>query len=332
MRLDHADYIKLLIESYRKKKASNELSSLLARSTPARIRRECINVFRERYEKRDENTLRAFFGPAENERKLLQSIEHFNTDKFRPLDKYLKGGTEKTEDINVELLAWLIDFKYRPYNYDMNVILNDAELSILGKSEETDPAPPTLSRPKETNEANGQTSTNSVNIPSMDPEVQQETENKGKGTLSLTQFTRGARKAMSGRAAVLGLIISLGGIFALWKPGVFSQLVLRNPNQGCMYWADDHYEKVGCNEETEGRLLLPFNENKMKNFRKITREDTITEWSIGRIYYLKTNNEIECFTTGGYHPVQTTRSLKKLSRNMFEKYILNNKNQNLVND
>ena len=93
MRLGHPDYIRLVKETYHKKRANNELSPLLAQSTPANIRRECVHVYQERYDYRDEKTLRAFFGPAEHGKQFSQVIENYATDRFKPLDNYLKNGT-----------------------------------------------------------------------------------------------------------------------------------------------------------------------------------------------------------------------------------------------
>jgi len=135
MRLEHPDYIKLVVDAYNKKRINNELSPLLAKSTPANIRRECINVFKERFDKKDEMVLRAFFGPAESDKKFLQIIQEFETNRFKPLDNFLKGETEKTDDRNLELLAWLIDFRYRPFVFDKQVVLTKDELSVIGKSE-----------------------------------------------------------------------------------------------------------------------------------------------------------------------------------------------------
>jgi len=134
MRLSHPDYIKLVIEAYKKKRSNTDLSLSLAQSTPAKIKRECLYVYKERYDKTDEQLLRTFFGSAEHGRHFLQLIRGFDADKFKPLDNYLKGITEKTDDKNVELLAWLIDFQHRPYVFDNNVILSDEEKTLIGKS------------------------------------------------------------------------------------------------------------------------------------------------------------------------------------------------------
>ncbi|MBO9684850.1 MAG: hypothetical protein J7502_19630, partial [Flavisolibacter sp.] len=48
-------------------------------------------------------------------------IRHFDLDKFKPLSNYLKKGLN-TRDKNVELLAWLIEFEYRPFAKYIDVL------------------------------------------------------------------------------------------------------------------------------------------------------------------------------------------------------------------
>jgi hypothetical protein len=322
MRLDHPDYIKLVMEAYNKKRANNELSPLLAQSTPAKIRRECLNVYQERYDKKDERMLRAFFGPAENGRQFLQSIRDFKTDRFKPLDKYLKGGSEKTDDTNLELLAWLIDFQYRPYVFGMEVTLNDNELFIIGKSvnsageKNTEPKAK-LTDSKEEEEGLGTRMEDGKRSMPKEPEedlvITKEKSENPSSVYPTDNSTKNLKKAL---IIFLSLVISFGGMYIIWQ-----HERSRDVNAGCMYWADDHYEPVSCNEERKGRLILPLNAARMKSFKRITREDTITERSIGKVYYIRKNNTVEYYTEAGNHPIEVTRSLKELSAYMFQKHL-----------
>lgn len=296
MRLDQPDYIKLVIGAYNKKRTNGKLSPLLIQSTPANIRRECANVYQERNEKKDEQTLRAFFGPAEQGRKLLSVIQKFDVDRFRPLDSYLKEPEKKgINDRNLELLAWLIDFRHRPFVFGMDVILDDEELALITNDlGDTQPVP----EPKGPDEK-------PVKPPSpVNPFIETDKQ-RSKFRKSIVFF--------------LVLIICTGGIYAVWQQKRDKQIT-GNTNADCMYWAGDHYDKVPCNEKRKG-LVLPLDLEMIKHFRKITREDTITEQSIGVIYYLKTDRKIEYFTTGGKHPVYVTRTLKVLSPYMFQTYL-----------
>ena len=83
-----------------------------------------------------------------------------------------------------------------------------------------------------------------------------------------------------------------------------------------MYWTGDHYERIDCDEENNDKVL--FNEERWKNFRKITDLSTITEKSIGVVHYFGNKNR-EFFTSGGKHPIETTRHLRVMTRYIWEK-------------
>lgn len=326
MRVDHPDYIKLVTEAYKKKRANNELSPLLAQSTPANIRRECANVYQERYQKKDEPALRAFFGPAEQGRKFLAVIQEFNTDKFKPLDSYLKAAGEKSiNDRNLELLAWLINFQHRPFTFGMEVILSDwerfsIEISESGAGEiKTIQEFPNITKEQEEKVAETEQEEKSL---AKQPEVEMQVIKKEPDKLYLENNSGGPskNKFRNGIIIFLSLVISFGGIY-IGQQKKSGETEFGNMNTGCMYWTNDHYEKLPCNEDGKGRLILPMNEEKMKRFKKITNTDTITEKSIGLIYYIKNEGEIEYFTGGGNHPIYVTRPLKVLSSYMFDKYL-----------
>lgn len=323
MRLKHPDYIKLVIETYKHRRANDELSPLLAKSTPARLRKVCLNVYKERYEKKDEKVLKDFFGPAEEGRQFLQLIENFETDKFKPLDNYLKGLTERTDDTNVELLAWLIDFKHRPQSFDNNVILNDEELALINKPT-IDPNEPVIPEPGEACVQNN-TQTQGTEEWNNEPveSVVTGSEDPGEPCGKDPAANPAGIKLKIAAAVCLTLAIVFGGIYMPQQQGP-NKMSLGITNTGCMYWAVDHYEPAPCNDKGKG-LLVPLDEQKMKYFRKITRKDTITEWSIGKLYYIKNNHDIECYTEGGNYPEEPTRTLRVLSQYMFDKYLRKNK-------
>ncbi|TCC99958.1 hypothetical protein [Pedobacter psychroterrae] len=111
-----SDYKQNVILDYHEKK-KNLLSLNLAEPSPATLKKECLLVLSGRFHKKDEKTLRLFFEITEESTNYHQAIEWFKTDKFKPLVNFLKGYTADTEKKNIELLAWLIDFKYRPYEF-----------------------------------------------------------------------------------------------------------------------------------------------------------------------------------------------------------------------
>ena len=320
MRLDFHDYTELVTAELNKKKIGNSLPLLLVQPTPANIRRECENVYKERYDKKDEPAQRAFFGPVESGKQFLQLIQNFPTDKFKPLVNFLKGGTEKTDEKNIELLAWLIDFRHRPYGFGNNVSLTDQELAIIGKrstssedSESVDVKGDASLRKKEPNEV--------INKINSDPQTSRDSvepvSNPGEGPNP--HKPRFPTKALI--IALIVLAICTTAIFITWTSRVEIQPFTIIPNAGCMYWAEDHYERMPCEEDKRDKLKLPIDVVKMRNFRRILREDTITEKSIGKVYYLRIDGRIEYYTTYGNHPIDNTRVLQVLTTYIYEKHL-----------
>jgi len=313
MRLSHPDYIKLVIETYKSKRAKNELSNLLVHPTYSKIKKECLAVYKKRYEKKDEKALSSFFGPEENGKSFLQLMKAAHADKFKPLNNYLGGKTEKTDDKNIELLAWLIDFQHRPYVFDRNVLLSEEELSFLDQfannAEKTgqDLAVDGEGLKKRTEEPG--------NDLKNEPDEQTGEAFKEPSVLKsdVTKSNSSKKKPERILIIILILVICTAGIYAVWKE--------KQGNAVCGYWAGDRYKEVPCNEDPQGRIILTMNREKIQRFRKITRKDTITQWSIGKVYYVKNSDTLDCYTEGGKYPENINRSLKVLSRHMFDKYL-----------
>lgn len=286
MLLTFPDYTKLVYASFKKKQEDSE-HPLLSAFTRAAIRQQCLNIYQERLsraERKDVNTLKNFFGIPDNGEDFSSLIELHSLDRFRPLENLMQGRIQSPAPANVELLAWLIDFKHRPFKVGMNVQLTDEEVAILEKN----------------TKQNG------------------ERTEKGGGEQEFGKVREKRKRIMV--VASLFLAITLGGAFIIRQDRDARKAFLEKAGIGCMYWADDHYEKVPCNEEQRDRLVLPLNAKKLQDFKRITKTDTITEWSIGKLYYIKRNKVIELYTAAGNHPVETTRTLRKLSSYMYNKY------------
>jgi hypothetical protein len=322
MQLDYYNYTKLLKAEFNRKKISNSLPLSLLQPSPGSVRRECENVCKERYDRKDEPALRAFFGPAESERRWMELIKDFPLDKFKPLANYLKGGTENTDEKNIELLAWLIDFRHRPYGFRKNVVLSEEEELVLDKAlpdaeENKTDGPPLDGRLPEENpkeEAN------------LSPSIKQIA---GGRVLSpdIVSESRSPHKSRWIRTALIIVMIFLFictvGFFRMWTNQEGTQPFARMPNDGCMYWADDHYAKMPCNEEKKGMLKLAVDMDKMQNFRRIKDEDTITEKSIGKLYYISINSKYEYYTSGGNHPIYNHRVLRILTKHIYNTHLKN---------
>jgi len=315
------DYSNLVLKEYEERRNSNRLSGLLMHPTTANIRQECLNVYNERIKKgeTEEDILRAFFGVPPAGRSFDYVIERHHADKFRPLRSLIKRKIRIPSLVIVELLAWLIDFNPRPLAFAQ---------TTLGTTNEP------LTPVKDSNENQSETETAEANVLEikkglssvsiLDPE-NLSLDGKNKIPATLTEDTNKlSEKKRKGNSqtrklkivAAIGLIIAIlfGGMYFIWQ-------YEKSVNTVCVYWANDHYEQVPCNEDSKGRHIQPMNPERIKSFRKVTQQDTITEWSVGKLYYIKDSNIIKCYTEAGNYPEDVNRTLKVLSRRIFEKYL-----------
>lgn len=106
-----ADYRSKVFENYTIKKANHDLALNILHATPAKIKAECLAVFDTRYLKKDERLIISFFGERENVTDYRNAIRQSEADKFKPLINFLRASTQSTDEKNIELLAWLIDYE-----------------------------------------------------------------------------------------------------------------------------------------------------------------------------------------------------------------------------
>lgn len=326
MLLDDFDYKKLLATAYQKLRQSGERTRL-TNPTRGSIREECIVVYKERGKDNDQHILTAFFGNPGPNRTMLDLIEGSLAEDFRNLHYYMTGVNNSTSNKNLELLAWLIDFPHRPNRIDNYVILTDEEKFILGTGNtgETMPVKEVQEmgvigesaeqsrEPDVANDVEGEADAGEFMGSTLrDPEKEEQAEyDGGRKRGWLNRVPKWAKKG----AVIMGIgAVCSGGYIIIAPP----------PQKKCMYWAGDHYEKVRCGEEANGRFIIPIEKDQF-NIRRIMREDTITEQHIGKLFYIKHHNDIQYFTQGGKYPEDLTRDLQKLSRYIFEKDSLNRK-------
>lgn len=322
------DYTKLVLKAYEEKSETNMLPQLLVHPTTANIKQECLNVYNERLNKgeEEENTLRAFFGVPPSGRNFGYVIERLNPDKFRPLQSIIKGEVKHPAQVNVELLAWLIDFIPRP--------LGQAQRALGTSSGIINPSEANTKKGLEQNQK--KLDLENVEDKILDSSNKSQTNLKKDNKPITPEISFNASETPNANIknntlkiiAVTGLILTIlfGAMYSFQQYQGAGQTAYGNTNSGCMYWAYDHYEQVPCNEDRKGRLFLPLEKEKIKSFRMITRKDTITEWSIEKIYYIKDNNKIKYYTEPGNFPEDISRTLKKLSPYIFAKDSINRKN------
>lgn len=154
------DYTNSVLKDYEKKRANNALSTNLTLPTPASLKNECLNVCSEKFVRTDGGILSAFFGAGDTKETALKAIDRIDKDKLKPLQYYLKGKTESPDPKVVELLAWLIDFKPRPFQHGReykieDVYIEDTKVEKIDNQElehiEEPIAPPIDEQPDKTN-------------------------------------------------------------------------------------------------------------------------------------------------------------------------------------
>lgn len=109
------NFLAAVLATYHELNIARQLSTELENPTPARLKRYCLQLLAERPAMTDEPVLRMFFGPLREGDQLEDAIRRFDIDRFRPLIRFLNGETGDTDEKNIKLLAWLIDFEPRPY-------------------------------------------------------------------------------------------------------------------------------------------------------------------------------------------------------------------------
>lgn len=102
------------------------------------------------------------------------------------------------------------------------------------------------------------------------------------------------------------------------------EIIIRMPksNEKCMYWANDHYEPIACEDTlNNSRKLIDLNLQELVNLRKINRPDTLTVDHLGTIWYRKINNKLHLFTSSGRLPSDTNKVLLPLTEHMFSEHV-----------
>ncbi len=272
--------------------------------SPASLQAACMAACRDRYDRKDELILRGFFEAGNDQQTFLYAIEKIEIDRFRPLVYFMKGKTKNPDDKVVELIAWLIDFKDRPYdrlkNYSI-ACLPSQRPPIDKGIEATLPAPAGNENglplyPKEPNEM-------APNPISSGDDIKRKKRKRFMLTITIS--------------IAFGMVVFLTWPYKPIKPPKYPL----TGNEACMYWDEDHYQPVSCNQKIENVQVIALDTAILKKAHKITRPDTITLNAIGSVWYVKYRGELEYYTDSGSHPLDPNLRLKPITAYMIRKYI-----------
>ena len=108
------EYQESVLAAYKKLKEESRLASRLVEPTTGNLRREALRIFSDRSSEADLRILSSFLKMSEHNKEYVSLINSIDADSFRPLVNFMVGNSSTTSITNVDLLAWLIDFKPRP--------------------------------------------------------------------------------------------------------------------------------------------------------------------------------------------------------------------------
>ncbi|GAB1462171.1 hypothetical protein [Pedobacter sp.] len=102
----------------------------------------------------------------------------------------------------------------------------------------------------------------------------------------------------------------------------FSGLYFKFFYKQCMQWNGQQYVAVHCGNEGKVGEIIALKTNKIEEFHRILKPDTITYNSIGKVWYMKMNKKLEFYTDSGSLPADRRKELKPITKYIIDKYIL----------
>ncbi|HEY4196471.1 MAG TPA: hypothetical protein VGM63_13100 [Mucilaginibacter sp.] len=134
--MSEQEYKKLVLAHYEGLVKTGALSSELLSPTPGNIKAQVLKTLGEGLDSKDEKTLRSFVGSKADVGEYYKVVDITSADLYRPLVKALKERSVNTNLRNADLLAWLIDYKPRPFRPDLVAPIRTEPPAV-------EPAPPT---------------------------------------------------------------------------------------------------------------------------------------------------------------------------------------------
>jgi hypothetical protein len=291
-------YSKAVLAYYHQKLAVNDLSIGIRQLSPASLKAACLEECRERYDRKDERILKRFFGDASDQTACLLAIADLEIDKFRPLVYFIKGKTKNPDDKVVELVAWLIGFKDRPYDHRKKYTITTDDPQGLPSKMAIEVVPAAVGKRE------------AVQLPVPPGAIEETPKTMPLAAIynSKSQANARTNRNKTVFTVAIGVVVALI-IYLAWP----KKVTLPGGPQGCMYWTGDHYKAIPCDQRTTNALTVSLDSARLVYFRKITRPDTITENALGSIWYAKFQGKYECYTAPGAHPIDASVPLKLLT-------------------
>ncbi|MFA9191170.1 hypothetical protein AAGV28_07290 [Flavobacterium sp. FZUC8N2.13] len=282
------DYKKEIRAKYEMEKLGVH-SSLLLNPSRAKLRNLCFELLKDNPSKDDLMSFSSFFG-------FEFSATNFNTlkgltDKFRPIETFLKGETDLMDIEGMNIAAILVGFESRPY-----LKFSKTERVI--------------------NEQLSDNEYKTAHLLSVDSNTDTKDNEKVQG-----QMYQALKSKENNRNIFLNKPIIVA-VFLVVLMGCF---VFISSKVECMQWQNDHYEIVDCGDSKVGVVNLfskvPLDKN-MLHFKRIQVCDTTTFFKYEKpvVWYCKKGKELEFFNSPGFNP-ENNKPLKPITQYMIDKYV-----------
>jgi len=339
------DYQDLVLATYKKKCEERKLPLNLLKPTVVKLKKECLKKYDASNEAKD--VFSDFFDKDKMENISL-ILSKADPGDFRPLLNHINGATKRTDEKNSELLAWLIDFQPRPSTAyytsfykdkpsDIVEVIDTPDVKIdktltpiTGGNNDNSQNPKNEKINKEEEENRQDDIIEEVKEPIVETtgigvsgqliNIEGQEEKKTKGDSHETEYVRIFSLNYITISCIILLLVGTAS-FAYWE----RRTKIRMPasDEKFMYWDEDHYESVKDEKQNVGAPIIPLNENTLRQQQKITLPDTLTSYSIGKVWYKGHGKDHEFFTASGAYPQDLQRVLKPLTSTILTRYTSN---------
>lgn len=318
------EYRKAILAHYEAVK-NDRYPDVLLYPTTASLKTLCTLLF-DTLNADDRITFARFFKAASPVSTLdFNDVRTFDVDKFRPLVRYLKGGSSPTNLMAIEILAILIDFGDRPLKkfgrHKVHESLQNNGYAIVSE-------PPAVYE-KEKGESGNEKIINeedletpNATVAASTPDAFPKTNDVETAVIPQRFFaTQRKQNNLSNNQikwVVVVILFVVAGIYLIQS--VFQE-------KGCMVWRGDHYEEVPCDLQVNsfaGNKVIPIKRDLLMYQKKIVVTDTTTFFNAdgtARIWYGKSaQKDYEYFIHPGKHP-ETNKELKSISNYIIDNHI-----------
>ncbi|MFA6245614.1 MAG: hypothetical protein WC615_01655 [Mucilaginibacter sp.] len=300
-KMSENEYRELVLAAFDRAFKANRLSQELVLPTAGTLKAEAIKVCSKRFDPNDETVLGSFIKSEPGAASYLRAIQNCDYQLFRPLSTFLNDRTRGTTFRNIQLLAWLIDFKPRPFHPAL----------VIPAAGAADPEP-IISIPTGNDEENDSVD-NIPPLPGHDMNTSTEIKDEENGVLIAPSVD--SKKKPGGQGEKSDKTIDkrwLIGIAAMLIGGVLIWRFLPT-SHNCMYWDNDHYIATSCNVPRTDTPLVRLDPAKLRGFRRLHHVDTLTYYSVDKLWYVRVGGIIEVYSAYGKHPLYPDKKLAPLT-------------------